>query len=196
MHWTRTTRACLAALLPLALCACGGEEPSPQDAQTNGAETPAQPVLGAGDGNGADGAPDASASDGQQPDPSAGAASNVPFNDESPEAALKTYLDRLAAGDVPGALEICDPTAEGTAALETQIQQTRKAAADSGMSESMLFGLLTESIGGATHEETEREEDRVVYTVRVPNKQDRQVAVVRTLDGWRVQPPPASGLPI
>jgi len=195
MHWTRTTRACLAALLPMALCACGGEEPATQNAPTDGAETPAQPALGGGAGNGGDESPDASAPDGQQSEASAGAASDVPFNDESPEAALKTYLDRLAAGDVPGALEICDPTAEGTAALETQIQQTRKAAADSGMSESMLFGFLTESIGGATHEETEREEDRVVYTVRVPNKQDREIPVVRTLDGWRVQPPMPSGLP-
>ncbi|MFG0274054.1 MAG: hypothetical protein ACF8QF_03245, partial [Phycisphaerales bacterium] len=95
--WIRLTRPTLAALSALALCACGGGEAEPEAPAST--DAPSQTVFGGGQGA-------------QQPAGAGGAgapaatpswpASTVAFDDSTPEAALATYLDRLAAGDLPG----------------------------------------------------------------------------------------------
>jgi hypothetical protein len=184
--WTRLTRTTLAACTALALCACGGGEGEPE--APDATDAPSQSVFGGGEQPSGAGAPSGAASTPTWP------ASSVAFDDSAPEAALATYLDRLAAKDLPGAAEICDPTSPGTVELEKRATNMIQASADTGMGLSTLAGFLVEGVADATREETARTEDRVTYLVTVPGKNPTECVVVRTPDGWRVQPPP-NGVP-
>jgi hypothetical protein len=62
------------------------------------------------------------------------------------------------------------------------------------MSPEMIIGFLLEGVAESAREETARTDDRVAYLVTPPNKPAKEIVVIRTPDGWRVQPP-ASGLP-
>lgn len=184
--WIRTTRTALAACTALALCACGGGEGEPE--APDPADAPSQTVFGGGSTAPAQPGDTGAASAPSWPAPT------VAFDDSTPEAALATYLDRLAANDLPGAAEICDPISPGTVELEKRATNMIEASADTGMGLSTLAGFLVQGVADATREETARTEDRVTYLITVPGKNPTECVVVRTPDGWRVQPPP-NGVP-
>jgi len=201
---TRLTRPILVALAAVPLCACGGSEGEPDTAPQQ-TEAPSAPVFG-GDRSGettTDAATEAPAETGEQaastpetpetPAPTL-PTSDVPFRDDSAEAALATYMDRLAAGDLLGAVEVCDPASPGTAELQTRAANIVSASQETGMSPETLIGFLIEGVADTTREETSRSDERVAFRRTPPNKPAKEIVVIRTPDGWRVQPP-ASGLP-
>lgn len=198
----RILAALLIAAGGVALPACGGkqEDAKKPAASTAGAKKPEGKPLLMGESKpkpvaGAPAAPSDAAPGASKPNAApALPVSSVPLDTSSPEAALRTYLGRLADGDLQGASEACKPGAEGTLALERTATGFKKAAADN-MDPKMLAGMLTGDVkAGVSTEKKTEEPERVVFSVTVGKKQPQDIEVVKVDGAWRVAPP-KGGIP-
>lgn len=119
------------------------------------------------------------------------------FDDSSADAALGTYLNRLKAGDMLGAAEVCVEEAPGTEALVTigtRIQEMEADPETKSMAETTR-ALFTGDFKTLESSKMLEEDGVVVYEVSVINKAPVNIRVELRDGAWRVIPP-VSGTPV
>jgi len=178
----------IAACGALGVTGCGGSESSDSSddagAETAAKETPrtAQQALPGA-------APATNAGD-EAPE-----REQIAFDDSSPQAAMDTYMTRLAAGDLSGAAEVCVEGSPGRAALEKTAQGLENAVAD-GMDRATMESMLVGDIRAMTWEAVETGDGVVVFEVTSPAANAPTRIEARDMGGfWRVNPPAQGGLP-
>ncbi|MFG0257587.1 MAG: hypothetical protein ACF8GE_06765 [Phycisphaerales bacterium JB043] len=178
---TRLLHTTLLALVSgIVLASCdGSSEPEAQTSST----APPPPVLG-GDTTPVDNGPTHTLDFEDEPvDPT--------LRDATPHEAFATFLQRLQANDIFGAVEVCDPDDPNTLSLRRIAEGAQRAAEDSqGMD---VLGLLLAGIEDVTFELTEENEDTAVVQVTAPRQ--KTYNLVRTEDGWRIRLPRSGHLP-
>ena len=191
------------ALGAMALVGCGeqggstgsGADAGATDDAVSGAVTPVEK-----DGHGpADGHDHGSSSAG-----SAGAVANViandgsvALNDSSADGAINTYINRLKAGDLIGATEICVAGAPGTDNLLKIGRNIEKMLAnpDQASVGEASKALFVNDLKAVDVVKQIEEEGVVVYEVTVLNKTPKMIRVELREGSWRVIPP-TEGLPM
>lgn len=130
------------------------------------------------------------------PAPAAPVVSVVPMDDSSAEAALKTWLGRLQAGDLRGAVEVCDPSAPGRAKIENLANRMDMIRADPTAGETLASNalmMLTGELKQITY--TTKSADPMVSVFELLKGEKKiDVQVGKLGDVWRVVPP-SEGLP-
>ncbi len=185
------TLHCLAAAAALgaALCGCdnsnSGAAPAPQGASQQQAAAPAGTAP-----SGSSFVP------GQRPAP-APAGAKVPLDRSTAEAAINSYLQRLAAGDFSGAVEACKPGSPGAEELKTMAANIEGmlASANDRSTAELAVTLLVQDVKSASVKKLTESETDAVFEVAVINKSPDNIMVVKEADGWYVVPPTSQGMP-
>jgi|GEM_PF-6950998 len=113
------------------------------------------------------------------------------FDDSSADAAIATYINRLKAGDLVGAAEICVSEAPGTEALVkigTKINEMEADPEDSSLAKTTR-ALYVSDLKTMEAVKTVEEDGVVVYEVSVINKAPVNIRVELRDGAWRVIPP-------
>lgn len=176
------TRCLTLVALALAPVSCGGHADEAPADEAPAAHTPAPTEA----------APNEAPA--QEPRPAA----PVQVRDDTPEAAVETWLAAIAAADLDSALAVLDPESPGAVALRQTRDGLEKAKADPAAA--TLMGAIgarwAEEIGALTYEMTTLAGDTATFRFSSPDKTDPwEITVKKTPDGWRVIPPPDTGLP-
>ncbi|MCB9848218.1 MAG: hypothetical protein H6814_07360 [Phycisphaeraceae bacterium] len=188
----------VAAACALALVGCGKGGGNSSGGGGGGASTAPMKDshVAKGGGEVAQGAKPAGTS--SKPAPTADAApAKVALDDSSATAALNTYMNRLKAGDLLGAAEICVAEAPGTDALKTiggNIQNMLDKPEDKSQGELALSLFIGDFKTLEAHQILE-EEGVVVFEVGVVGKPPVNIRVENREGGWRVIPP-VNGTPL
>ena len=183
-----------AAIGAMALIGCGQNGDSNNNGDysaANGVSNDASDTAGDTDANGNDATDTPDASNGD------GAAGLVEFDDSSAEAAINTYINRLKAGDMVGAAEICVAEAPGTEALLTignKIIEMANNPENASLAETTK-ALFVDDFKTIEAVKTVEEDGVVVYEVSVINKAPVNIRVELRDGVWRVIPP-IGGTPV
>lgn len=122
---------------------------------------------------------------------------SVALNDSSADGAINTYINRLKAGDLVGAAEICVAEAPGTDNLlkiGNNIERMLANPEDASVGETSK-ALFVGDLKAVDVVKQVEEEGVVVYEVTVLNKTPKMIRVELREGVWRVIPP-TGGMPM
>ncbi len=119
---------------------------------------------------------------------SAASAGAIPLRDSTPDEAMETFLTRLQAADIAGAVEVCAPDAPGAAKLQATATGLANAERD-GQDPKALAGFLLGDVKGRTFERPPDAGGDNIFVLKGPGKSLRFEAV-KIGDAWRIIPPP------
>lgn len=126
----------------------------------------------------------------------------VPLNDRTPDEAFETYIERLRVGDFWGALEVCDPDAEGTLALTgfadnlDNVRRDLEADPNSPISYDTMIQLTTSDFKALEWAVISEGADSAIVEITKPDSETTTDVNLTLLDGaWRVVPPAKTGIP-
>lgn len=191
----RIAPACL-LLAAVMLASCGGSS-EPEAANTP--EAPAVPAekspSPAPPAEPASRATPDQASASAVPAAKAPASNVVEVRDDTPEAAIETWVNALRAFDFDAAIAVLDPDSAGTKFLQNTKAGYERAVSDPAVPIALMQTAIAGEIQNLSWEMSGIDGESATFRFTSKAKADPwEIRVVRTPDGWRVIPPP-NGLP-
>jgi len=175
----------------VALVACGKTGDGSDAAGSDSAPTSSLPSAAA------DNAPATGADRAPAPNTDTEPAEPIEIRNSTPEEAIDTWLAGVRAGQLDVALAVLDPASPGAATLGGVRDGIDRAKSDpTGASMlSTVRGLWADEIAALTYDMIAIDADSATFRFSSPTKPEPwEVTVIRTPDGWRIQPPD-TGMP-
>ncbi len=183
------------ALSIAALASCGGSSPEPE-----AAGPPAAPSSPTGQVEAVKPPVEPASQAKPAPTPPAPAAaaqtsSRVEVRDDSPEAAIETWVNALRAFDFDAAIAVLDPESRGAEMLRSTKAGYERAISDPALPIALMQTAIAGELQNLTWEMSAIDGESATFRFSSKAKAEPwEIRVVSTPDGWRVIPPP-NGLP-
>ncbi len=191
----------ISLVVALSVVVLGCEQGAKSDSTPDGGATNNDAVATGAERNGKPAPPAANSTSDHSTDTES-PVSLVPLKDRTPDEAFETYIERLRVGDFWGALEVCDPDAEGTLALTgfadnlDNVRRDLESDPNSPISYETMIHLTTGDFKALTWAVVSEGADSAVVEITKPDPGDTTDVRLTFLDGaWRVIPPPKTGIP-
>lgn len=190
--WSRGFAAAAVTLAAITLAACGGsnsetENPAPAPAPESAARPQSPPAPAP--------APQPQPAETAAPAQEAPAKPAVEVRDDTPEAAIETWVSALRVFDFDAALAVLDPESRGAEMLRTTKAGYERAISDPAVPVALMQTAIAGEIQNLSWEMSAIDGESATFRFSSKSKTEPwEIRVVRTPDGWRVIPPP-NGLP-
>ncbi len=187
---SRGIAAAAVALATITLSACGGSSSETENTSPapESAARPQSPPATAP-------APQPQPAETAAPAEEAPVKPAVEVRDDTPEAAIETWVSALQVFDFDAALAVLDPETRGAEMLRTTKAGYERAITDPAVPVALMQTAIAGEIQNLSWEMSAIDGESATFRFSSPSKADPwEIRVVRTPDGWRVIPPP-NGLP-